>query len=100
MTSVKVLCKLASHGLHVYIGSVAIKPHIELLRALSNIYHFVLCAFCCIDSVCGSGPLRVFAKYLKNGLVDLHEILWDLEPLYRSSFKIKSLRIGHSMLPW
>ena len=45
-------------------------------------------------------PLRVFAKYLKNGLVDLHETLSVLRPLYRSSFEIKGLRIGHSLLPW
>ena len=32
-------------------------------------------------------PLRDFAKYLKNGF-------------YRSSFKVKSLRIGHSLLSW
>ena len=29
-------------------------------------------------------PRRVFAKYLKNDLADLHE---TLRPLYRSSFK-------------
>ena len=46
------------------------------------------------------GPLRVFAKYLKNSLADLPETLRLLRQLYRSSFKIKSLRISHSLLPW
>ena len=45
-------------------------------------------------------PPEGFAKYLKNGSVDLHETLWLLRPLYRSSFKITSLRIGLSLLPW
>ena len=49
----------------------------------------------------GDGSLRVFAKYLKNGFDHLDKTLWLLRLLYRSSFKIKSLRIGHhSSLPW
>ena len=36
-------------------------------------------------------PPEVSAKYLKNGLADHHQ-------LYRSSFKIKILGIGHSLL--
>ena len=47
-----------------------------------------------------NGPLRVFAKYLKNNLANLYETLWLLRPIYRSSFKIKSLRIGHLLLSW
>ena len=47
-----------------------------------------------------NGSLRVFIKYLKNGLADLHETLRFLRQLYSPSFKIKSLRIGHSLLPW
>ena len=46
------------------------------------------------------GPPEGFSKYLKNGLADLHETLCLLRPLYRSSFKMKSLSIGHSLLPW
>ena len=42
-----------------------------------------------------NGPLRVFAKYLKNGSANLQETLWLLRPIYRSSFEIKSLKIGH-----
>ena len=45
-------------------------------------------------------PLRDFAKFLKSGLADLHETLSLLRQLYRSSFEIKSLRIGHLLLPW
>ena len=45
-------------------------------------------------------PLRVFTKYLKNSLADLKETWLILRPLYRSSFEIESLRIGHSLLPW
>ena len=45
-------------------------------------------------------PLRVFAKYIKNGLANLHETLCLLRPIYMSSFKIKSLKIDHSLLPW
>ena len=33
------------------------------------------------------GCRRVFAKYRQNSLADLHETLWLLRPLYRSSFK-------------
>ena len=44
-------------------------------------------------------PMRVFAKYLKHGLADLHQTLGLLRPLYKSSFKIESLRIDHSLLP-
>ena len=36
-----------------------------------------------------------FAKYLKNTGTDLHQTLWRLRKLYRSSFKIKGLGIGH-----
>ena len=35
-------------------------------------------------------PMRVFAKYLKNGLADLHQTLWLLRQLYRSSLKYKA----------
>ena len=45
-------------------------------------------------------PPEGFAKYLKNDLADLHQTLCLLRQLYRSSFKIKSLGIGHSLLPW
>ena len=45
-------------------------------------------------------PPQGFAKYLKNGLANLHETVWLLRPIYRSSFEIKSLSIGHSLLPW
>ena len=47
-----------------------------------------------------NGPPRVLAKYLRNGFADLHETLGLLRQLYRSSFNIKSLRTGHSLLPW
>ena len=40
-----------------------------------------------------NGPAECFAKYLDK-------TLWLLRPLYRSSFKVKSLRIGHSLLLW
>ena len=30
----------------------------------------------------GNDPLRVFAKYLKNGLANLHETLWLLKCIY------------------
>ena len=45
-------------------------------------------------------PPTVFAKYLKNGLANLYETLLLLRPIYRSSLKIKSLRIGHSLSSW
>ena len=38
----------------------------------------------------GVFPLRVFAKYLKNGLTDLHLTLGLLRQLYRSSFTLKT----------
>ena len=37
-------------------------------------------------------PLRDFAKYLRNGLSDFYQT--------RSSFGIRNLVIGHSLLPW
>ena len=40
-------------------------------------------------------PLTVFAKSLKNSLANLHETLWLSRPLYKSYFKIKSLRIDY-----
>ena len=43
----------------------------------------------------GNAPLRVFAKYLKNDLTDLHQTLRPLRLLYRSSFEVKNLGIGH-----
>ena len=37
-------------------------------------------------------PLRDFTKYLRNGLPDFYQT--------RSSFGIRNLMIGHSLLPW
>ena len=42
----------------------------------------------------------VYDEYLKNGLTDLHQALWVLRLLYRSSFEINTLWIGDSFLPW
>ena len=36
-----------------------------------------------------NAPLRVFAKYLKSGVADLHETLRLLRPLYRYLLKSK-----------
>ena len=47
-----------------------------------------------------NGPRVFFAKYIRNGLTNLHKTLWILRKLYRSSLKIKNLGIGHSLLPW
>ena len=44
--------------------------------------------------------LTVFAKYLKNGLTDLHQTLHLLRKLYKSSFEIKNVWVGHLLLPW
>ena len=41
-----------------------------------------------------------FAKYLKNSLTDLHQTFRLLKQLCKSSFEIKSLGIGHLLLPW
>ena len=48
----------------------------------------------------GGVPLRVFAKHLKNGLALSSPKLCDFLELCRSSFKFKSLKIGHSLLAW
>ena len=48
----------------------------------------------------GMAAPKVFAKYLKNGLTNLHETLSLLRPIHRSSFNIKSLMIAHLFLPW
>ena len=44
------------------------------------------------------GDKRVFTKYRKNGLADLHQTFSLLSPLYRPSFECRS--IGHLFLPW
>ena len=44
--------------------------------------------------------LRVFTKYHKNCLADLHQTFSLLSPLYRSTFEIKCWNIGHLFLPW
>ena len=44
--------------------------------------------------------LRGFAKYVKNGLISLHQTFRLLRQLYWSSFKIKNLGIRHLLLPW
>ena len=44
------------------------------------------------------GDKRVFTKYRKNGLADLHQTFSLLSPLYRPSFECWS--IGHLFLPW
>ena len=46
----------------------------------------------------GMGDKRVFTKYRKNGLADLHQTFSLLSPLYRPYFECWS--IGHLFLPW
>ena len=42
----------------------------------------------------------VLAEYLKNGSTDFHQTYVSFRQSYIEGFKIKLLKIDHSLLPW